>query len=112
MELVGFVDDEPHATGRGLPCPWLGNITDLPRVCAEVGADRVIVAFSHSSPTWVVEMLRRLSPDVRVSVVPRLFELVTWQSRLEELHGLTVMDVAPPGTARSAGPPSVPWTSS
>jgi exopolysaccharide biosynthesis polyprenyl glycosylphosphotransferase len=29
-------------------------------------------------------------------VVPRLFELVTWQSHIEELHGLTVMDVAPP----------------
>jgi exopolysaccharide biosynthesis polyprenyl glycosylphosphotransferase len=96
MELVGFVDDDPHSTGRGLPCRYLGNITDLPSVCQEVGADRVIVAFSQSSPTWVVEMLRRLASDVRVSIVPRLFELVTWQSRLEELQGLTVMDVAPP----------------
>jgi exopolysaccharide biosynthesis polyprenyl glycosylphosphotransferase len=40
-------------------------------------------------------MFRRLPATVRVSVVPRLFELVTWQSQLEELHGLTVMDIAP-----------------
>jgi exopolysaccharide biosynthesis polyprenyl glycosylphosphotransferase len=95
-ELVGFVDDEPHVTIDGPPCQWLGGIVDLPRVCAETGADRVIVAFSQSSPTWVVEMLRNLTPDVRISVVPRLFELVTWQSHIEEIHGLTVMDVAPP----------------
>jgi len=41
-------------------------------------------------------MLRKLPPAVRISVVPRLVELATWQSQIDELHGLTVMDVAPP----------------
>jgi len=94
-ELVGLVDDEPKAAGN-LPCRWLGKIADLPAVCAAVGADRVIVAFSQSSPTWVVEILRGLAPSVRISVVPRLFELVTWQSQIEEINGLTIMDLAPP----------------
>ena len=95
ITVAGFVDDEPHGADN-LPCRRLGSIADLPSVCAEVGADRVIVAFSQSSPTWVVEILRRLAPTVRISVVPRLFELVTWQSQIEEIHGLTIMDVAPP----------------
>ena len=97
IELLGFVDDAPlmplGATRLGSS---LGSILDLPRVCNELGVDRVLVAFSQSSPSWVIEMLRKLPSDVRISVVPRLFELVTWQSRIEELHGLTVMDVAPP----------------
>ena len=96
VELVGFVDDRPHLLPSGPLGVPLGAITDLPRICTQAGVDRVLVAFSQSSPAWVVEMLRRLPSNVRISVVPRLFELVTWQSHIEELHGLTVMDVAPP----------------
>jgi exopolysaccharide biosynthesis polyprenyl glycosylphosphotransferase len=96
IELVGFVDDRPYLLPSGPLGEPLGTITDLPRICTQIGIDRVLVAFSQSSPSWVVEMLRRLPANVRISVVPRLFELVTWQSHIEELHGLTVMDVAPP----------------
>lgn len=94
-ELLGFVDDEPYAPDR-LPCRRLGRIADLPRVCAEVGADRVVIAFSKSSPPAVAEILRKLGPAIRISVVPRMFELLTWQSQVEEVAGLTLMDVAPP----------------
>ncbi|MGH9106898.1 MAG: sugar transferase, partial [Acidimicrobiales bacterium] len=95
VRLLGFVDDDPFPTaGHGWP-NYLGQAIDLPRLCAELGVDRVIVAFSHTSPTWTTQVLRSLPPQVRISVVPRLFELVTWQSQLEEIHGLTVMDVAP-----------------
>jgi exopolysaccharide biosynthesis polyprenyl glycosylphosphotransferase len=97
IELVGFVDDKPHVVAAGtLGAVPLGTILDLPRVCDEKAVDRVLVAFSQSSPAWVAETLRKLPPHVRISVVPRLFELVTWQSKIEDLHGLTVMDVAPP----------------
>jgi exopolysaccharide biosynthesis polyprenyl glycosylphosphotransferase len=92
IEVVGFVDDDPIVLP---PCPHLGGITDLPAVCDQVGADRVLVAFSSTSPTRLIEVLRQLPAKVSISVVPRLFELVTWRSQVEELHGLTVMDVAP-----------------
>ena len=96
IDLLGFVDDEPHLAPGPVLHARLGAIHDLPKLCTEMGVDRVLVAFSQSSPTQVVEMLRQLPGQVRISVVPRLFELVTWQSQIEELHGLTVMDVAPP----------------
>jgi len=96
IDLLGFVDDEPHLAPGPVLQARLGAIRDLPQICTEMGVDRVLVAFSQSSPPLVVEMLRQLPAQVRISVVPRLFELVTWQSQIEELHGLTVMDVAPP----------------
>ena len=96
IDLLGFVDDEPHLPPGAALHSRLGTIHDLPGICTAMSVDRVLVAFSQSSPTWVVEMLRQLPRQVRISVVPRLFELVTWQSQIEELHGLTVMDVAPP----------------
>jgi len=92
IEVVGFVDDTPLAAP---PCPYLGAIVDLPAVCEREGADRVLVAFSSASQEQLIEVLRRLPAKMSISVVPRLFELVTWQSQVEELHGLTVMDVAP-----------------
>jgi len=95
IEFLGFVDDNPYPSGVGPLGPTLGTLFDLPQLCRERGVDRVLVAFSQSSPTLVVEMLRKLPPAVRISVVPRLYELVTWQSQIEELHGLTVLDVSP-----------------
>lgn len=95
IELLGFVDDNPYPSEAGPLGAPLGTLFDLPQLCDERGVDRVLVAFSQSSPTLVVEMLRKLPPAVRISVVPRLFELVTWQSQVDELHGLTVIDVSP-----------------
>lgn len=96
VRLLGFVDDEPHLADGEPLSTYLGPIADLPSLCTTMRVDRVLVAFSKSAPTSVTEILRQLPPAVRVSVVPRLFELVTWQSQMEELHGLTVMDIAPP----------------
>jgi exopolysaccharide biosynthesis polyprenyl glycosylphosphotransferase len=96
IKLLGFVDDEPHLPRAELLSTYLGPIGNLPSVCKSLQVDRVLVAFSKSPPTQVTEVLRQLPPAVRISVVPRLFELVTWQSQMEELHGLTVMDIAPP----------------
>jgi exopolysaccharide biosynthesis polyprenyl glycosylphosphotransferase len=96
IKLLGFVDDDPHVAMSEQLGKYLGAIADLPSVCERTGVDRVLVAFSKSPPTRLTEVLRKLDPRARISVVPRLFELVTWQSQMEELHGLTVMDVAPP----------------
>lgn len=92
IEVVGFVDDEPWSQP---PCPFLGTISELPRICARVDADRILVAFSSTAPSRLVDVLRELPSTVKINVVPRLYELMTWQSQVEELHGLTVMDVAP-----------------
>jgi lipopolysaccharide/colanic/teichoic acid biosynthesis glycosyltransferase len=105
IDLLGFVDDEPHLAPGPVLHARLGAIHDLPKLCTEMGVDRVLVAFSQSSPTQVVEMLRQLPGQVRISVVPRLFELVTWQSQIEELHGLPVMAVIAIGIMATSGRP-------
>jgi exopolysaccharide biosynthesis polyprenyl glycosylphosphotransferase len=96
IRLLGFVDDDPHLPMAELLSTYLGPIGNLPSVCERMQVERVLVAFSKSPPTSVTEVLRQLPAGVHISVVPRLFELVTWQSQMEELHGLTVMDIAPP----------------
>jgi len=99
VELLGCVDD-PGAYGdggRGLTSiGLLGSIADLPDLCTDLDADRVIVAFSPARAPQVAQTLRQLPQNVLISVVPRLFDLLTWRSHVDELHGLPVMDVAPP----------------
>jgi exopolysaccharide biosynthesis polyprenyl glycosylphosphotransferase len=99
LELLGCVDDPgPYADGgRGVTSiGLLGQVSELPRLCAELDADRVIVAFSPTETRALADTLRRLPSGVQISVVPRLFDLLTWRSHVDELHGLPVMDVAPP----------------
>jgi len=99
IELLGCVDDVgsypgiPRAvSGIGL----LGAVSDLPALCGSLDVDRVIVAFSPTSEPALAATLRQLPPAVQISVVPRLFDLLTWRSHVDELHGLPIMDVAPP----------------
>jgi exopolysaccharide biosynthesis polyprenyl glycosylphosphotransferase len=99
VELLGCVDDPGTFSdgGRGLTSiGLLGPISELPELCRSLDVDRVVVAFSPTEAPRIAEMLRQLDRNVRVSVVPRLFDLVTWRSTVDELHGLPLIDVAPP----------------
>ena len=111
VQLLGCVDD-PGPYGdkvRGVTSIGrLGAACDLPRLCDGLDADRVVVAFSPTDELALMETLRQLPPTVQVSVVPRLFDLLTWRSHVDEIHGLTVIDVAPP--ALSAGSRAVKRT--
>jgi len=97
--VVGTVDD----FDLGLPGDaHLGRIDDLPRLCDEYRIDRVIVAFSRRPMHEALPALQRIHPRVAISVVPRMFEMLSWQSRLEEIDGLPVLHVAPPGLSLPA----------
>ncbi len=96
MHVVGCVDDgflptsdESEASDR------LGDLDDLPAVVAAQEVDHVIVAFSPATGAKLASLLRALADDVQISVVPRLFDLLTVRSHVDDLHGLPVVDVAP-----------------
>jgi exopolysaccharide biosynthesis polyprenyl glycosylphosphotransferase len=91
VEVLGLVDDDPPP-GSAV----VGGLADVPGLCQRLGVDRVVVAFSRTPSHETAEMLRSLAGWVPISVVPRFFELVSWRSQVEELHGLPVIDIAPP----------------
>lgn len=88
--VVGYVDDDPLRSGG-----VLGGLRDLPALCREYEVDRLIVAFSRTPSHEVLEMVRRLNGAVPISVVPRLYELHSWRSEVEELHGLPLLHIPP-----------------
>ena len=66
--VVGSVDNAAPSN------QILGRLSDLPRLCREHAVDRIIVAFTLSPDSDVLERLRRLGGQVPNSVIPRLFE--------------------------------------
>jgi exopolysaccharide biosynthesis polyprenyl glycosylphosphotransferase len=88
--LVGQVDDDKRPIR-----PLLGTMRQLPELCKEHRVDRIIVAFSDNPDWQILALLRRLDGRVPVTVVPRLFELHSWRSEVEELHGLPLLHIPP-----------------
>ncbi len=92
-EVVGVVDDGPGADGR-----VIGTVEDLPRLCGERDVDRVVIAFSHRHPARSAQVLRTLHGDVDIDVVARFYELMSWESRISDVTGLSLVSVGrPPG---------------
>jgi exopolysaccharide biosynthesis polyprenyl glycosylphosphotransferase len=96
VNFVGFVDDNP--LGRN---DVLGELGELPELCRRYSVARVVVCFSRTHPERTTEMLKGLAGQVGVSIVPRYYELMTGRSRVEDLSGLPMLDIAP--ASMSAG---------
>ncbi len=90
VQFVGFVDDNP--LGRS---DVLGELDELPALCRRFDVARVVVCFSRTHPERTTEMLKGLTGQVGVSIVPRYYELITARSHVEDLSGLPMLDIAP-----------------
>ena len=90
IELVGFVDDQPKEPAPGLEeLTLLGRVAELQRVVREHGVERVIVAFSNDRHDVTLGLVRMLGDlDVRIDVVPRLFEAMGPKVRMHTVEGL------------------------
>jgi exopolysaccharide biosynthesis polyprenyl glycosylphosphotransferase len=95
-ELVGYVHadgDRRHLTSMGgLRC--LGAMSDFERVCREADVERVIVAFSsaeHERLLDVIRISKRLR--VKISVVPRLFEVIGSGVEIDQVEGMTLLGI-------------------
>jgi exopolysaccharide biosynthesis polyprenyl glycosylphosphotransferase len=95
VEVVGRVVDALSADGGSL-----GTVGDLPQLCEKFGANRIIVAYPTSMSHESVAILRSLPSSVDISIVPRYFDLISWRSRISDLYGLPLIEVAPAHLSR------------
>jgi len=104
IELLGFVDDEPRERRPDLgQLEILGSPTRLPELVDELGVERVLVAFSKDSPRETVRLIRSLQNlDVRVHVVPRLFEILGPSVVVDGVEGLPLFSVPAASRSRAA----------
>ena len=97
IDLVGFVDTDPQPlTGNLQRIPILGTEDDLIEVLQHARAQRVIISFSRSAPQDLVELFRRSDLHrIHVTIVPRFFEVLTSRMDLDDVSGMTVLDLRP-----------------
>ncbi len=73
------------------------------RLISDLHADRLIVAPTTSDARGVAELIRAAKADgLRVSVLPRMFEVVGSSVEFDDVDGLTMLGVRPFGLSRSS----------
>ncbi len=117
--LVGLVDatpngtpdaaaldagDELHRNGHDRDgAQWLGDHARFVEVCHEFSVERIVIAFTtlgHEDLLKVVATSKAL--DLKVSVVPRLFEAMGRCVEVDQIEGMTLLGVRGVSRSRSA----------
>jgi exopolysaccharide biosynthesis polyprenyl glycosylphosphotransferase len=81
--------------------PW--SALSLHRVIAEHDAHRVVIAPRHADSREVLDLVRTLSAlGVRVSVFPRLLEVVGSSVEFDDVQGMPVLGIRRFGASRSS----------
>jgi exopolysaccharide biosynthesis polyprenyl glycosylphosphotransferase len=116
VSVAGFVDvrsvdgngngnGKAFANGTGAPVPadLLGDLDDFEDICAAYNVDRVIIAFSLISHERLIDVIRsskRLA--LKITVVPRLFEVIGHQVEVDQIEGITMLGLRGFGRTRSS----------
>ena len=100
--LVGWVSSEPHEQASSDP-PLLGRPENLGLILAEEDIDRVLIAPGGLPADEILESIRlSRAIGVKVSVLPRLFEVIGASVEQDDIQGVTLLGVRPHGLTASS----------
>jgi exopolysaccharide biosynthesis polyprenyl glycosylphosphotransferase len=104
LNLVGFIDAEPRRRDPDLESlAVLGTCSDLPALAPVLDVERVIIAFSGEQHGEQLRLVKELAPlDVRIDIVPRLFESVAPNVHVHLIEGLPLLGLPPVHLSRSS----------
>jgi len=91
--ITGYVDVPVEGENlRGEGITRLGGVQDFEAVCRQQRVERVVIAFSslaHENLLDVIRVSKRLR--VKISVVPRLFEVIGHSVEIDQIEGMTLL---------------------
>lgn len=97
---------QPFEQGQPVPTdelPVLGDYANLARIVSEHDVERVIIAPRNDGQEQILDAIRLVKAlGVKVSVVPRLLEVVGSTSTVDEIDGIWVLGVRQFGLQRSS----------
>jgi exopolysaccharide biosynthesis polyprenyl glycosylphosphotransferase len=96
--VVGFVDDDPaKADTRIGRCPILGPVASLPAVAKEHEIDEAIITLPWTLHRQIVEIMRQCERrDMRVRIVPDLFQMTLNRVVMDDLDGIPLFGIQEP----------------
>jgi exopolysaccharide biosynthesis polyprenyl glycosylphosphotransferase len=100
---VSLIDVHEDAGARAGGVPLLGDYDRLARVVAENQVERVIIAPHSDGQEEILDAIRLVKAlGVKVSVVPRLLEVLGSSSTVDEIDGIWLLGVRQFGLQRSS----------
>ncbi|WP_264040310.1 sugar transferase [Mycolicibacterium hodleri] len=99
LKVVGMMDAEPPWAGMDSdgvtpPVPYLGSPDDVDRIIRDTGAEGIVIAFSLTQDQLLTPVVRIAHRHgLRVWVVPRMFDSVGENVRVEHVGGLPLLAV-------------------
>lgn len=105
LRVVGCLDadgdDRPMLEASGLP--HLGGLADVERIVKEHAVHSVVIAFSAVPHEDLLDAIRRCKRlRLKISVVPRLFEVIGSRVEMHDIEGLTLLGLRGPVRSRGA----------
>jgi exopolysaccharide biosynthesis polyprenyl glycosylphosphotransferase len=88
--LVGRIDTAGTATDDSL-----GSIEQIDAIVAINKLDRIVFGTIEVSSPAIEHAYRRATEIVDTALVPSMYEVISWRSRLTELSGLPLLELAP-----------------
>jgi len=93
--VVGFVDDDPDKGGTDIGrFKALGNTTYIPRLVKELAIDEVIITLPWMYHRKIVSIIAQCEREqVRVRIVPDIFQMTLSHLDVEDLGGIPMIGV-------------------
>jgi exopolysaccharide biosynthesis polyprenyl glycosylphosphotransferase len=105
-EIVGFTDGTSADIADGHDETNFQNADDVgefTRICQQLTVDRVIIAFSSLSPSTLLGIVRAAKEmNLKVSMLPRLFEAMSASVEFEQVSGMTLIGLKGLSRTRSS----------
>jgi exopolysaccharide biosynthesis polyprenyl glycosylphosphotransferase len=106
LRVVGCLDTDGGGRAPMLPesgLPRLGMLADVERIADEHAVHSVVIAFSAVPHEDLLDAIRRCKRlRLKISVVPRLFEVIGSRVELHDVEGLTLLGLRGPVRSRGA----------
>jgi exopolysaccharide biosynthesis polyprenyl glycosylphosphotransferase len=94
VKVLGYVDVPPADDAVEAGLPMLGDLSCFKRICRELEVNRVVVAFSPLDHEHMLDTIRASNAlGLRVSIVPRLFEVLGRSMLVDEVEGMSLLSV-------------------
>jgi len=101
---IGYVEAggaEPRDLSRKIQ--YLGDLRDLPAICARESIDRIVVAAPVVDEETLTELIRAAARlDVRISILPQLVGVLGPSVAVDDVEGVTILGMNPPVLNRSS----------
>ena len=91
VKLVGFVD-VPYPGRENGRDGLLGDLERFEDTCREFRIERIVIAFSSLSHEDLINVIRTSKQlNLKITVVPRLFEVIGHSVEVDQLEGMTLL---------------------